>query len=208
MARGPLLPAFRASLLFHGGDANLYRYALGDPINFVDRAGLSSTPAKPHCPSDIAWHDYMDWVINNPSLDFAVGLADGVSLNIGPVLRDSIDYIGNDGKDPWGEGSLSSQVDQDSGAYLAGDLLGGIFGLVGGAGVAKMGSNTFKAGSKTLAKGKELGMSPKGLRGLKVRAHRNAHKVQARTKGSNSAAGKAVDAHTVGSDVQNLYNNY
>src|SRR5690606_36053407 len=78
-------------LQFEGGDANLYRYAAGDPVNFLDPTGQSwlSSLFKKIGKAFQKTLDFAESVIKNPGdfIDNLDEIAEG-------VLKDPLTWVG------------------------------------------------------------------------------------------------------------------
>ncbi len=85
---------------FVGGYSNLYAYVNNDPINLLDPHGL-------------------DWLLT--TLDFLTGVADSLSMGLGPVAREVWDEVTGD--------DLAGSVDTCSSAYQMGKDAAFYFGL-------------------------------------------------------------------------------
>ncbi len=113
-----------------GGDTDLYAYCGNDPVNAVDPSGL------------LAWYDRAI----NTAANMSAGFGDAMTFGITGLVRDA--------------GGLSDYVDDSSGAYLAGEVAGTLYGMAleGGAGAAagaKIGTRigTKRAAQQGLVKG-------------------------------------------------------
>ena len=102
----------RDPILFAGGEANLYGYVVGDPVNGLDPLGLFCLGCHlPMLPTS-----FENW---------AVGTADALSFNIGKIIRDEYD-LG------------SPDLNTCSPAYFAGKITGtAVNAAIGGVAAAR-----------------------------------------------------------------------
>jgi RHS repeat-associated protein len=97
---------------FRGGSTNLYRYALNDPVNFLDLTGLATNASFPGAPLDpsipaIVATELTDMIVGISGLD-APTLGTGIGREIGEVIHE-----GTIGMAEW-QSSLRRDLDRTS----------------------------------------------------------------------------------------------
>ncbi|WP_341939657.1 Lcl domain-containing protein [Marinimicrobium sp. C2-29] len=113
---------------FAGGDSNLYGYALGDPVNFIDPLGLWSVG------------DPLPQGLVNASAGFGDGLLNAVTVGVwnGDAVRGGL--------------GMDAAVSSGSSEYQSGNLVGSAAGtLVGVGGAAKSGYSIYQARQRAMA---------------------------------------------------------